>query len=157
MPKLDYATIKIDEEDRHLLQTYTWCTDGEGYIVARQKGTRLCRRDGLKLHREILGAVSGECVDHINGNTLDNRKVNLRIVTQSANLTNRKSQGGMRLKNGRWQIAYRHDYLGSYKTEEQARQIRKEHITRVFLSELAKTAHRNTHLTKEQYEIIRGL
>lgn len=46
------------------------------------------------LHRKIAGAARGEVVDHINGNKLDNRRSNLRVVTQSINQHNRHSTTG---------------------------------------------------------------
>ena len=42
------------------------------------------------LHRIILNPPKFFQVDHINRNTLDNRKSNLRIVTQQGNLRNQK-------------------------------------------------------------------
>ena len=44
------------------------------------------------LHRIIINANSYEVVDHINGNTLDNRKCNLRICTHGQNNINHKKQ-----------------------------------------------------------------
>lgn len=43
---------------------------------------------GKPLHRIVLNYKDSLSVDHINGNTLDNRKNNLRIVTQSINQRN---------------------------------------------------------------------
>lgn len=44
------------------------------------------------MHRFIMKAQSGQTIDHINGNTLDNRKQNLRFCTQSENSYNSKSR-----------------------------------------------------------------
>jgi hypothetical protein len=41
------------------------------------------------MHRQILGAPPGQQVDHINGDTLDNRRVNLRLATHGQNQHNR--------------------------------------------------------------------
>lgn len=41
------------------------------------------------LHREVTGAKSDEIVDHINGNSLDNRRCNLRILDRCGNMQNR--------------------------------------------------------------------
>lgn len=48
------------------------------------------KRQTQYLHRLILNPPDDLYVDHINGNTLDNRKCNLRIVTHSQNLENSK-------------------------------------------------------------------
>lgn len=42
----------------------------------------------MRMHRLIMDAKDGQKVDHINRNTLDNRKSNLRFVTQSQNMMN---------------------------------------------------------------------
>ena len=42
------------------------------------------------MHRVIMDAPKGMDVDHINGDRLDNRKVNLRIATRSQNSQNKK-------------------------------------------------------------------
>jgi hypothetical protein len=42
----------------------------------------------IHLHQFVLGGC--DCVDHINHDTLDNRKDNLRIITRSNNSANRK-------------------------------------------------------------------
>lgn len=54
-------------------------------------------KDNKYIHRIIMSRVIGrnltraEKVDHINGNGLDNRRKNLRIVTHAQNLMNTKS------------------------------------------------------------------
>lgn len=47
----------------------------------------------IGLHRLIADAVKGVDVDHINHNTLDNRKSNLRLVCRSENAQNRVRPG----------------------------------------------------------------
>ncbi|MEC0328736.1 HNH endonuclease [Paenibacillus macerans] len=43
------------------------------------------------MHRYLTDAPKGTVVDHINGNKLDNRRENLRIVSQTENQANRHS------------------------------------------------------------------
>jgi hypothetical protein len=42
----------------------------------------------LNLHREVINAPKGVLVDHKNGDTLDNRRANLRLATKSQNAQN---------------------------------------------------------------------
>jgi hypothetical protein len=46
----------------------------------------------ILLSRFVMNAKQGEIVDHINGDPLDNRRCNLRIVTPRQNSLNRKSK-----------------------------------------------------------------
>lgn len=84
-------------------------------------------------HRFILGINNEEysikrVVDHVNGDTLDNRKKNLRICSQKDNMTNIKKNGKIvgvnLLKNGKYSSRLMKDYIslniGVYDTYEEA-------------------------------------
>ncbi|MCM3130939.1 hypothetical protein ACFQ3J_00435 [Paenibacillus provencensis] len=45
----------------------------------------------VRLHRFLMDAKPGEIVDHINHNTLDNRKCNLRSVDETTNMQNQSN------------------------------------------------------------------
>lgn len=49
----------------------------------------------IQLHRMVMNAPKGTYVDHINGNPLDNRRCNLRLVTPQQSVFNRgKNKNG---------------------------------------------------------------
>ncbi|MEQ8226783.1 MAG: HNH endonuclease [Rhodospirillales bacterium] len=75
----------VDAQDAHIIKQYRWRRGGTGggYAVARVKGST------VYMHRLIMGAGAGEIVDHANGDTMDNRRSNLRLVTRSENAANR--------------------------------------------------------------------
>nr|WP_150959342.1 HNH endonuclease [Aneurinibacillus sp. XH2] len=79
----------VDEFPNTWTATYSKQTDSYyviGYLKA-EKG----RSKNVRLHRWIKEAPNGRVVDHINHNTLDNRRNNLRVVTQAANMLNRRA------------------------------------------------------------------
>lgn len=83
------ASFIADLEDIEKLKYHKWRLNTFGYALTGQpsKGT------SRNASHVILGIDSRKTdlvVDHINGNTLDNRKCNLRIITQQQNLLNRK-------------------------------------------------------------------
>lgn len=91
--------VIIDEEDAKRVASKSWALDkyryktrGKAYFrCAYYKVINNKIYRSLWLHRVILDLPSwnGLVVDHINGNTLDNRKENLRICKQNGNSKNR--------------------------------------------------------------------
>lgn len=73
------------------------------------------------------GDVKFKLIDHINKNKSDNRIENLRILTHQQNLFNSKSKGiSFHIRNNKWNaricVNRKVIYLGSYDTEDEARQ-----------------------------------
>jgi hypothetical protein len=80
----------IDDDDYELCSKYKWhClgTNDKYLYSARTENGKT-----ILMHREILNCPNHLCVDHINGNTLDNRKENLRICTKAENNRNCKAR-----------------------------------------------------------------
>ncbi len=80
----------VDDENYVWLSRYNWCVSG-GYAV-RTLYVSKNKYTLQRMHRLILGLnyKDGKICDHINGNGLDNRQSNLRIVTSQQNSFNRK-------------------------------------------------------------------
>lgn len=71
----------IDLEDFNKVKDICWCASN-GYLIGNNNGRN------IRLHRLIMNCPDNMEVDHINHNTMDNRKSNLRIVTRSQNNMN---------------------------------------------------------------------
>jgi hypothetical protein len=133
--------VKVDDEDFEYLNSFTWTAipkeDGRIYATRMsRRNIRLEKRHVLQMHREIVLAPKGKVVDHINHDTLDNRKSNLRICTHSENMRNRKIQKnnisgfrGVSFSNRnrfkKWMVHIRigekyPKYMGSFITKEDA-------------------------------------
>lgn len=78
----------VDDGDYEWLLRTKWSDDSQGYAI-RCKINADSTKTTEKMHRLITGAKEGEIVDHINGIPWDNRRVNLRIVTNSQNGKNK--------------------------------------------------------------------
>ena len=125
----------IDDEDFEKISPYKWYAhnpDGTAlYAATRGKeGSDLGLNKFAYLHRYVLQAQKGQVVDHINGNTLDNRKCNLRITDARGNAHNTRKQArklSSRFKGVHfmkrdevWVAQILGKHLGRFDTEEKA-------------------------------------
>lgn len=127
----------IDIQDVPLVRRYTWCITRtmrngkprDGYVSAYIPNMR--RR--MLMHRVIMGVSGKEIVDHINHNTLDNRRSNLRLTSNSFNVFHTPKWGedvGVwhDRKRGKWQayIDYqgRLMHIGRFSSKEEAKEAR---------------------------------
>lgn len=88
---------KVDDEDFETLNKMKWLALGYNkkcYAARNGKMVNGCRDSIILMHRAIMGDKKGVHYDHINGDTMDNRKENLRVATLSQNMMNRKSNKG---------------------------------------------------------------
>lgn len=127
------VTCLIDDEDWDRIKAYKWCR----HAKKKYAGARVEDRMVL-MHRMIMNAPKGVAVDHINHDTFDNRKMNLRICTQAENMWNAKHRGSntkirgihFRKKVGNYQVDITSNgkrlYLGVYSNLEDAITVRKE-------------------------------
>lgn len=80
----------FDLEDYDLISEYCWHTDSVGYLVAGIKNNQN-KYTTIKLHRLIMGVKDPVLqVDHIGHNLFDNRKKNLRVVSNQENARNKR-------------------------------------------------------------------
>jgi hypothetical protein len=118
----------VDDEDYPALACQKWTAHNGGYAYRMNAD-----RSGVLMHRLITNAPAGMDVDHINGDGFDNRRANLRVGTHAENMRNQRiGKAGHPLFKGIhfekqrqvWQahitINYKHRYLGSFETAEQA-------------------------------------
>ena len=112
--------VTVDDEDLPLLLKYNWRFDKTGHIQNRQHGV-FCRI--------IMNCPPDKVVDHLDENTYNCIKSNLRITDNSTNVqrsSQRRQQRfrGVYFKGRKWTVQIRCRgrlyYLGGYKTIEQA-------------------------------------
>ncbi|QKS60904.1 AP2 domain-containing protein [Cupriavidus gilardii] len=124
--------IFVDDHDYEELSQYTWHVGSHGYAARSVHGPK---RATVLMHRQIMGLSAGyrTQVDHIDGNTLNNCRSNLRLCTQKENKQNirLKSNSRSRIKGvyydaarDRWQayicVDKKKIHLGRHKTPEDA-------------------------------------
>jgi hypothetical protein len=126
-----FSIIDLDDVDK--VKEYKWGLSSKGYVITYIGDS--C----LLLHRLIMNCSNKMTVDHINHNTLDNRKINLRICSHSQNhmnkdiyITNKSGYKGVcwNNKENKWRayisINKKQINLGMYVNIEDAKKARKE-------------------------------
>lgn len=128
--------VLVDEALYWFLSGRSWKLSTRGYVY----------RSGVVgivlMHREIMADELGRpgkwVVDHWNGDKLDNRKANLRVVKQGKNILNnfrprkdnRSGIVGVYWDEAvmRWKATCGRSYLGSFNTMEEAEVVRKREV-----------------------------
>lgn len=122
----------VDDEDYLELSKYKWQVrmyPKTGYATRAERiGGNVVH---YRMHRLIMRPPYGKDIDHINGNGLDNRRENLRIVSRRKNLQNRHTPKTSQYpgvswynRKKRWKGDIRYNgksrHLGYYKDELEA-------------------------------------
>lgn len=128
----------IDPEDFDAVSAFKWrFVRIRGHNYAVQMGPHAAGTPAVPLHRFIVSLMgldaTGMDVDHINGDGLDNRRANLRVVTHAENLRNRGKQANNKSgykgvhwhsRKERWVASIRAEgknkWLGSFKSPQEA-------------------------------------
>lgn len=131
----------IDIEDYEKVKNYCWC-NSHGYAVASIRGEK---NKFVRMHRLIMDCGEEEdllVVDHINHNTLDNRKSNLRLATDTQNRWNSESSHNCGIQYNptfkKWEVTIIYKLqsinLGSFDSYDEALDIR-DKAEKVFYGE----------------------
>jgi hypothetical protein len=135
----------VDEEDFVRVSEHGWYaarTRHYVYAVRREKVNGVYKTTSM--HRFILGALPGEYIDHINHDTLDNRRSNLRRCLPSENMFNKVSTVGVSKykgvvwdkQRGKWLARIGKEYkqycLGYFVVEEDAARAYNERAKELF-------------------------
>lgn len=129
--------IFIDRDIYDYIKKYTWAESAKHYAYTKIDKKR------ISLARFVMNVIDEHdiqiTVDHINHNTLDNRRCNLRIANQSEQSMNQGIQcnntSGItgvswKKKIGKWQAQIGHNgktiYLGVFDELEDAKKVRRE-------------------------------
>ena len=129
-PKYGKKTLLLDDIDSKLIQGGVYLSHSGQFLYVRIKPHKTF------LHRAIMNPQPTYVVDHINRNTLDNRRSNLQVVTIQENLRNQKRPNNKTGFNGvavfkdrftaQIKVNYKKIHLGVFKTIKEAAQARKE-------------------------------
>jgi hypothetical protein len=121
----------FDKEDYDKIKVYCWCNDKK-YMYAHIPGKGSKGR--IYLHQLVMGRhkIKDDLeIDHINHNSCDNRKINLRVCTHQQNDLNKPVKGYFfNKKEEKWivriQVKGKNIYIGAFTNETDAKSARKK-------------------------------
>ena len=138
-----FTTI-IDLEDLPIADSFTgtWYANrhagNKWYVVGGGNTKKKIKKE--RLHRLIMGDPEGMFIDHVDADTLNNTRSNLRVVTPKENTQNTTTQNKSGIRNvyvteeGNYKVEIYHEgklhYYGTYtdiaKAQKVAEDIRKK-------------------------------
>lgn len=136
----------VDDEDYENLNQWKWYAiqnrTKDGWYARRNSG-KFPFRKNIKMHRYIMNTPENMECDHINHDTLDNRKSNLRNVTHHQNVMNSKIRKdnktgykGVYLFKGKIKahirVGGKNVHLGTFETLEKASEAYENKAKEVF-------------------------
>lgn len=126
----DKRRVLYSPEDHDKIAKYTWSYK-EGYAVTKMSGK------AIRMHRYLLNCPDGFVVDHINNDTLDNQRHNLRILSIKENSQNKQKLKdtkffGVGKKGNKFTSSIGHNsktiYIGLFESAEMAAEYRDMYI-----------------------------
>jgi hypothetical protein len=111
--------VIVDSEDFAWLSNIHW-------QAAKGHDTYYASSSHGLMHRLLFPDIGTNCIDHLNGNGLDNRKCNLRIATKAQNAMNIRKEKlkGITRHGEKWvaqiMINGKSEYLGIFDTNDEA-------------------------------------
>lgn len=124
-------STKLLHDDYEKVKNRYWFMNSGGYFQSATDVKNGPKR--LSLHRFLMNLDQNDkrVVDHINGDTTDNRRDNLRICTVTENVHNSKTKStnktgipGVSKRNNVYDVAIQQQHIGVAKTLEEAAVIR---------------------------------
>jgi hypothetical protein len=141
----------VDDSDYESVSKFEWCFQPQGGYAERRVKCSDGKHRNKRLHRFLMGDPDGICVDHKNGNGLDNRRENLRLASLKENCRNRVGKHGRILPKGVYKkkghinrpfmayirVNYKLIHLGYYATAEEASRVYDKHA-QIYFGQFAK-------------------
>ena len=137
--------VLIDNDIASVILARKWHVSRrkKGVYFATSVFTSNGRTHEKRLHRVIAGAPPNVIVDHINGNTLDNRRENLRWCSAGQNTRNRNNyginrtghKGVIKVKDRyRAKVTFegKHIHIGYFHTPEEAAEAYRQKARELF-------------------------
>jgi hypothetical protein len=130
----------VDDDNYEELSKYKWQYHSLGYAI-RSTPSVLGKQGHMFMHREIMHTPIGMQTDHINGNKLDNRKINLRVCSVSENHMNAKKSSNKTSGykgvcwdkyNNKWKAYIGKKHLGVFTMPEIGARVYDEEAKRLF-------------------------